>query len=108
MWDYTVEHAVYLKNRVLTDVVLGRTLFEAFTDRKPAVSKLQVFGYIVYPINLKETHLKKYDPRFKNKTYIIVGISGSSIYRLLSLKNLKEIMAANVAFDEYVFPASQL
>jgi hypothetical protein len=65
-----------------------------------------VFGYTVYPINLKETYLKKYDPRFKNKTYIIVGISSSLIYRLLSLKNLKEIIAANVAFNKYVFPAS--
>jgi hypothetical protein len=65
-----------------------------------------VFGCVVYPINLKETHPKKYDPRFKNKTYILVGISGSSIYRLLSLKNLKETMAADVAFNKYVFPAS--
>jgi hypothetical protein len=65
-----------------------------------------VFGCVVYPINPKETHLKKYDPRFKNKTYIIVGISGSLIYRLLSLKNLKEIIAANVAFNKYVFLAS--
>jgi hypothetical protein len=65
-----------------------------------------VFRYAVYPINPKETHPKKYNPRFKNKTYILVGMSGSSIYRLLSLKNLKETMAANVAFNEYVFPAS--
>jgi hypothetical protein len=108
MWDYAVEHAVYLKNRVLTDTVPGRTPFKAFTDRKPAVSKLRVFGCAAYPINPKETYPKKYDPRFKNKTYIIVRISGSSIYRLLSLKNLKEIMAANVAFNKYVFPASQL
>jgi len=35
-------------------------------------------------------------------------MSGSSIYRLLSLRDLKETMAADVAFDEYVFPASQL
>ena len=108
LWDYAVEHAVYLKNRVLTDAVPGRTPIEAFTGRKPAVSKLRVFGCAAYPINPKETHPKKYEPRFKNKTYILVGMSGSSIYRLLSLRDLRETMAADVAFDEYVFPASQL
>jgi hypothetical protein len=101
-----VEYVVYLKNQVLTATVLGRTLTEAYTGRKPAVSKLRVFGCVVYPINPKETHLKKYDPRFKNKTYILVGISSNLIYRLLSLENLKETMAANVVFNEYVFPAS--
>jgi hypothetical protein len=65
-----------------------------------------VFGCIVYLINLKETYLKKYDPRFKNKTYILVGISGSLIYRLLSLENLKETIATNVVFNKYVFLAS--
>ena len=84
----------------------GRTPFEAFTGRKPAVSKLRVFGCVVYPVNPKETHPKKYEPRFKDKTYILVGMSGSSIYRLLSLKNLKETIAANVAFNKYVFLAS--
>ena len=101
-----VEHAVYLKNQVLTATVLGRTLIEAFTGRKPAVSKLRVFRCTVYLVNLKETYLKKYEPRFKDKTYILVGISRSSIYRLLSLKNLKETIAANVAFNKYVFLAS--
>ncbi len=81
---------------------------EAYTGRKPAVSKLQVFRCAAYPVNPKETHLKKYEPRFKDKDYILVGMSRSSIYRLLSLRNLKETMAADVAFDEYVFPASQM
>ena len=35
-------------------------------------------------------------------------MSGSSIYRLLSLRDLRETMAADVAFNEYAFPASQL
>jgi hypothetical protein len=70
------------------------------------VNKLRVFGCTVYPVNLQETHPKKYEPRFKDNDYIVVGMSRSSIYRLLSLRNQKETMAADVAFDEYVFPAS--
>jgi hypothetical protein len=65
-----------------------------------------VFRYIVYLVNLKETYLKKYKPRFKDKTYILVGISRSSIYRLLSLKNLKETIATNIVFNKYTFLAS--
>jgi hypothetical protein len=72
------------------------------------VNKLRVFGCAVYPVNPQETYPKKYEPRFKDNDYIVVGMSGSSIYRLLSLRNQKETMAADVAFDEYVFPASQL
>jgi hypothetical protein len=72
------------------------------------VNKLRVFRCTVYPVNLQETHPKKYEPRFKDNDYIVVSMSGSSIYRLFSLRNQKETMAADVAFDEYVFPASQL
>jgi len=67
-----------------------------------------VFGCTVYLVNPKETHLKKYKPKFKDKDYILVGISRSSIYRLLSLRDLKETMVVDVVFDKYVFPASQM
>jgi hypothetical protein len=51
MWDYAVEHAVYLKNRVLTAAVKEKTPYEVYTGRKPAVNNLQVFRCIVYLVN---------------------------------------------------------
>jgi hypothetical protein len=106
LWDYAVEHVVYLKNRVLTVAIQVKIPIEAYSRVKPAIGKLRIFGCAAYPLKPKETHPTTYKPRFRDKDYILVGMSGSSIYRLLSLKSLKETMLANVAFDEYTFPAS--
>jgi hypothetical protein len=46
-----------------------------------------VFRCVVYLVNLQETYLKKYKSRFKDNDYIVVSISRSLIYRLLSLRN---------------------
>ena len=50
MWDYAVEHAIWLKNRVLTAALLYRdedvnvaisiTLYKAFTSNYPDFDKL--------------------------------------------------------------------
>jgi hypothetical protein len=51
---------------------------------------LTVFRCAAFPVNPKETHPKKDEPRFKDKTYIFVGMGRSSIYRLLSLVDKKD------------------
>ena len=43
-----------------------------------------------------------------DKEYICVGLRRSQIYRLLSLRDFKEYSCADISFDEYIFPASQL
>lgn len=106
LWDYAVEHEVYLKNRVLTVAIQVKIPIEAYSGVKPVIGKLRIFGCAAYPVKAKETHPTTYKPGFRDKDYILVSMSGSSIYRLLSLKSLKEIMSANVTFDEYTFPAS--
>jgi hypothetical protein len=108
LWDYAAEHAAYLRNRVLTAAVKKKTPIEAYTGEKPMIRKLRIFGCAVYPIVPKELHPPKHDPRIKDSDYILVGMKGSSIYRLFSLREQKEKMAANVAFNKYLFPASQL
>ena len=65
-----------------------------------------MFRYIVYPIILKETHPLKHDPKFKDSDYILVRIKRNTIYRLFSLYKQKEKMAANIAFNKYLFLAS--
>ena len=67
-----------------------------------------MFRCVVYLIIPKETHPLKHDPKFKDSDYILVGIKGNTIYRLFSLYKQKEKMAANVAFNKYLFLASQI
>jgi hypothetical protein len=108
LWDYAVEHVAYLRNRVLTAAVKKKTPIKAYTGEKPMIHKLRIFRCAVYPIVPKELHPLKHDPRIKDSDYILVRIKGSLIYRLFSLREQKEKMAANVAFNKYLFLASQL
>jgi hypothetical protein len=108
LWDYATEHTAYLRNRVLTAAVKKKTPFEAFNNKKPMIRNLRIFGCAAYPVIPKETHPLKHNPKFKDTDYILVGIKESSIYRLFSLREQKEKIAADVAFNEYLFPASQL
>lgn len=109
LWDFAVEHAVFVRNRVLTKGIIEKiTPSEKYSGHKPDLSKLRVFGCAAYPALSLATFPKKYDPRFKDKEYIYVGLRGSKIYKLLSLKDFKEYSSADVSFDEYIFPASKL
>ena len=46
-WSYALAHAVYIKNR-LYHSALATTPFQAFTGRRPNLSKLRIFGSRVY------------------------------------------------------------
>ena len=57
LWDYTIEHTVWLQNRLLTTALpysvntTAKTPFESYYSIKPDVSNLRIFGYAVYPLN---------------------------------------------------------
>ena len=53
---------VYLLNRVPTKAVEGKTPFEVWYGKKPAVHHLKTFGCIVYMKNTAP-HLKKLEDR---------------------------------------------
>ena len=46
-WSFALLHATYIKNR-LPHYSLNTTPYKAFTGRKPSLSKLQIFGSIIY------------------------------------------------------------
>jgi len=89
MWDYAVEYAVWIKNRVLTVALLYKdediniatsiTLYKAFTGNYPDFDKLQVFRCkaVLYKINVN--HLTTFKPRIRDRTWIFIKIEGNSI-----------------------------
>ena len=89
MWDYAIEYAIWIKNRVLIaalpfgdkdiNVATSITLYKAFTSNYPDFDKLQVFGYkaVLYKINVN--YLTTFEPRIRDGTWIFIGMEGNSI-----------------------------
>ena len=89
MWDYAIEHVIWLKNRVLIVALLFRdkdinitisiTLYRAFTSNYPDFDKLQVFGYKAVLYKIEVEYLTTFKPRIKDRTWIFIRIEGNSI-----------------------------
>ena len=110
LWDFAAEHVVFVRNRVLTKGVEDKkiTLSEKYSGRRPNVSELRVFGCVAYLVLPLATFPNRISPRLKEKEYIYIGLRGSKIYRLLSLRDFKEYSYTNTRFNKYIFPASIL
>ena len=108
LWCFAAEHAVYLKNRLVTQALpfgqyLTETPYEAYYERKPNLQKLRVWGCVAFPLNLAGRTKSTYEPRIKDQEYAFVGMRGNHIWRLLNLRTLREEVYADVKFQEYQF-----
>jgi hypothetical protein len=82
-WGEVVVTAVYILNRSPTKALEGRTPYEAWHGRKPAVSHLRVFGCLAFAKELG--HVSKLDVR--STPGVFIGYAkGSKAYRILDLK----------------------
>ncbi|KAI0992685.1 hypothetical protein K3495_g15500, partial [Podosphaera aphanis] len=108
LWDYAIEHSVWIKNRVPTaalpfDKILEKTPFEAYYSKLASLKNLKVFGCksnILYP---PELNPQTWVPRTREGKFIMVGMQSSKIWKLLDVLTLKEAISADVKFDEYSF-----
>src|SRR5205814_2193863 len=116
MWDYAIDHAVYLKNRHPTDALPNdpskrssrepMSPYKAYTGKAPEGANVRAFGTAAFLIQPKDKHPPANEPRFQ-ESFMYVGMKGNSIYRVLNVKTLKEEWYADVKFDEYVYPATK-
>jgi hypothetical protein len=79
-WGEAVVMAVYILNRSPTKALNGRTPYEAWHGRKPAVSHLRVFGCLAFGRELG--HIGKLDDRSTPGVFIIY-VEGSKAYRIV-------------------------
>ena len=86
---------VYILNRSPTKALDGRTPFEAWHGRKPAVSHLQVFSCLVFAKGLG--HISKLDDRSTSGVFIGY-VEGSKAYHILDSKTQRVRMARDVVF----------
>lgn len=98
LWDEAVSHAVYLRNRVLTSALPGRTPYEAYHGKKPDVSFLREFGSDVWVLD-ESTGRSKLSPR-SNKMMFVGFVEGSQAVRYYEAKRRSVKVSRNVAFNE--------
>jgi hypothetical protein len=96
-WGEAVVTAVYIPNRSPTKAVYGRTLYEAWHGRKPAVSHLRVFGCLIFTKELG--HIDKLDDR--STSGVFIGYTeGLRAYHILDPGTQRVHMVHDVVFDE--------
>jgi hypothetical protein len=89
--------AVYILNRSSTKALNGRTSYEAWHGRKPAVSHLRVFGCLAFGKELD--HIGKLDDR--STIGVFIGYAeGSKVYRILDQGTQRVRKTRDVVFDE--------
>lgn len=98
-WAEAINTANYLCNRLPTKAC-NKTPFELWTNIKPDISHLQIFGTKVYAKLPDEKRKKFYD---KAQLYNFVGYDENcKAYRLLDMNTNKIILARDVKFIENI------
>jgi hypothetical protein len=96
-WGEAVVTTVYILNRSPTKALNGRTLYEVWHGRKPAVSHLRVFGCLAF--GKKLGHIGKLDDR--STPGMLIGYAeGSKAYRILDPGTQHVRTTHDVVFDE--------
>jgi transposase InsO family protein len=96
-WGEKVVTAVYILNCSPTKALNGRTPYEAWHGRKPAVSHLRVFGCLAFGKELG--HIGKLDDR--STPGVFIGYAeGSKAYRILDPGTQRVRTTRDVVFDK--------
>jgi hypothetical protein len=96
-WGEAVVMVVYILNRSSTKALNGRTPYEAWHGRKPAVSHLRVFDCLAFGKELG--HIGKLDDR--STPGVFIGyVEGSKAYRILDPGTQRVRTTHDVMFDE--------
>jgi hypothetical protein len=99
-WWEAVVTAVYILNRSPTKALNGRTSYEAWHGRKPAVSHLRVFGCLTFGKELG--HIGKLDDR--STPGVFIGyVDSSKAYRILDPGTQRVHMTRNVGRNKSMY-----
>jgi hypothetical protein len=96
-WGEAVVMAAYILNRSPTKALNGRTSYEAWHGRKPAVSHLRVFGCLTFDKELG--YIGKLDNRSTPRVFICYA-EGSKAYRILDPGTRRVRTTHDIVFDE--------
>lgn len=97
-WAEAVCHSVYILNRLPTRAISGVTPYEAWSERKPNIGHVRVFGSLVH-MKLPLVQVTKLSDR--SKDVINLGKeTGTKAYRLYDPVNGTDHVSRDVVFEE--------
>ncbi|KAM1198763.1 hypothetical protein FF2_010062 [Malus domestica] len=99
-WAEVVNTAVYLQNRCPTSALNNITPFEAFSERKPGVKHLKIFGSMCY-IHIPSQKIHKLEETGEKGVFVGYGNCEKG-YRIFNLRTQKVELSRSVIFDEKV------
>ena len=100
-WAEATMTAIYIKNRLPSPKIPGKTPFEIVYKSKPSVKHMRVFGCKVFTLTPKEKRLK-WDP--KAREGIFIGYEErSKAYRVFDFESGQVVISRDVNFDESTF-----
>lgn len=97
-WGEAVSTAVFILNRSLTRSLEGKTPFEAWYGKRPAVSFLRTFGCIAH-VRDTRPHLKKLEDRSHPMIFVRYE-AGSKAYRVFNPVDGHVHVTRDAIFDE--------
>jgi len=105
-WSWALTHSVYLKNR-LPHRAIGCTPYEAWSGKKPNVSKLRIFGSPVI-VRLPGPRPAKLDHHTTHGLFLGYTATDHNIY-YQDYKTKRVKIATHVTFDEagYTLPSKE-
>jgi hypothetical protein len=100
LWGEAAMTVVYVQNRSPHRILKNMTPEEAFSEKKPSVEHLRIFGCYVY-IHVPKDKRKKLEP--SGKRGVFVGYSESSkAYKIYVPGQQKIEISRDVTFDEKI------
>ena len=96
-WGEVVSTAVYILNKSPTKKLKDKVPEEVWTQRKPTVKHVRVFGSLCFKHVLDEKRKKLQD---KSVPMILVGYHPTGAYRLLEPLSKKIFISRDVVIDE--------
>ena len=98
LWAEEARIVVYVQNRTPHQIIYNKTPEEAFSEEKPEVNHLRIFGFLVN-IHIPKEKRTKLDP--SRRKGIFVGYSDTSkTYRIYFPRFKKIDISRDVTFDE--------
>ncbi|PNX74277.1 retrovirus-related Pol polyprotein from transposon TNT 1-94 [Trifolium pratense] len=102
MWNFSVQHAVHIINRLPSPLLNLKCPYELLYKKPPSLVHLKVFGCLSYATTL-QAHRTKFDSRARKA--IFLGFKdGTKGYILYDLSSHDIFVSRNVVFYETYFP----
>ncbi|CAL2273057.1 unnamed protein product [Prunus armeniaca] len=96
-WGEAVNTTVYILNRCPISALKNKTLFEAFSGRKPRVKHLRIFGSLCYT-HIPSQLMHKLEETGKNGVFVGYETCEKG-YRVFNMRTQKVIVSRRVIFD---------